>query len=100
MHGAQKIVMIRESDNDGESRADFVAIHKPTIKRLRPLDDPTNREMRRRRDMVYLLLSQQGLSSDEIAKTCKFAARTAAQIRLRLRSARKYYASQGTAACG
>lgn len=64
------------------------AVESPSRPRLAAVDDPTPREMRRRRDMVFVMLHHRcGLSADEIASACKYAALTPRHIRRRIAAA-------------
>ena len=63
---------------------------KAKHKRMRPADHPDNRDLRRRRDLVWLYLASMGMSSREIERACAFANRSAEQIRKRLIACKKH----------
>lgn len=76
-------------------------VETPTVKRVRPVDEPTPREMRERRDMIYIILKQNlGLSPNEIAAACKYAAKSPRQIRRRIDQASTGLVKRRLAACG
>ena len=102
MNGAKKLVYIEDfGEISDDVAADYLAVERPTIKRARPIDKPSNRERRERRDMVYLILRRDmGLSPDEISVTLRDAARSASQIRRRIKRAAKGVVHRRFAACG
>lgn len=98
MNAASKVKTRGHSEFRSESQG-LVFAMKPTIKRVQPIDQPTNRERRERRDMVYIVLRKSGLSPDQIAVACRDAARSPSQIRRRLQIATKGL-NRRLAACG
>jgi hypothetical protein len=74
---------------------DLVETEKTLPKRMRPMDCPTMRELRRRRDMVWALLSRTGMDCVQISLACALANKSPRQIRARLSEFRKYHARHG-----
>ena len=70
------------------------AVDSPIRKTMKPADHATNRELRKRRDLLWLLLSKQGMTSTEIANTCLHASRSPRQIRKRLDKLRQHQAKR------
>jgi hypothetical protein len=62
---------------------------KSAPKRMQPADRPTARELRRRRDLVWLYLANLGMSPTEIERACMMASRSRWQISRRIDSARR-----------
>jgi hypothetical protein len=59
-------------------------------KTMRPADHPNRRELRRRRDLVWLYLHRRGMSPIQIQWACAFANRSHWQVRQRLRKVADY----------
>lgn len=64
---------------------------KVKAKKVKPCDQPTARELRRRRDLIWLYLDSLGMSSRDIERACLFANRSAVQIRSRLQACKRHH---------
>jgi hypothetical protein len=62
---------------------------KSAPKKMRPADRPSCRELRRRRDLVWLYLAGLGMTPTEIERACMMASRSRWQISRRIDSARR-----------
>jgi hypothetical protein len=81
---------IRRVTERGEVRDEHVSVEVPSA-RVKPIDEPTAAELRRRRDLVWLMLAKQGLNAVEISKACQLAACTPQHIRNRLRQCENFH---------
>lgn len=63
---------------------DGEAVEVTKHKKMKPADHATRRDLRIRRDLVWLMLARIGLTPTEIEETCHYAARSRRQIRKRL----------------
>lgn len=77
------------SRSDAMSEVQHEEVITPIRKTMKPADHPGNRELRRRRDLVWLLLSKQGFNAVDIARACTYANRSARQIQRRLEQIRR-----------
>jgi hypothetical protein len=78
---------------------DGEATSKELPKLMRPVDHATARDLRKRRDLLYLYLKH-NLKLDACAqsKLLKFASRSARQIRSRISEAERFYSRRGMTA--
>lgn len=72
-------------------RCDGQEAEKVKPKRVRPTDLPTARDLRKRRDLVWLYLASLGMNATEIAMACLFASRSPRQIRKRLQECKRHH---------
>ena len=84
---AARVSIVSRSDAMKEVQHEEVST--PIRKTMIPADHPGNRELRRRRDLVWLLLSKHGFNAVEIAHACTYANRSARQIQRRLEQLRR-----------
>ena len=82
------------SRSDVMSEVQHEAVTTPIRKTMPPADHPTNRDLRKRRDKFWLLLSKHGMTSVEISRVCAFANRSPEQIRKRLCELRRHLSKQ------
>lgn len=69
-----------------------IAAVKAKSKTMKPADNPTDRELRRRRDLVWLYLASIGMNAVEIERACAMANRSRWQIRRRIEQCRGHQA--------
>ena len=69
-------------------------------KTAKPADHATRRDLRIRRDLVWLMLAKLGLNPTEIEETCRYAARSRRQIRHRLSELRSRHPAASQAEIG
>jgi hypothetical protein len=65
-------------------------------KRGKPADHPDSRQLRKRRDLLWLwLATRMGMDAVTISRVCQEAARSPRQIRSRIVQARQFYGRKG-----
>jgi hypothetical protein len=76
-------------DAGGEIEVDYEGVELPARPRRLVAREMTPAEVRRQRDLVWLMLADRGLSAREIAEICSVAARHRDHIARRVKAARK-----------